>query len=240
MLEEYFDDLHMCLDANGQIIPGRENEINQSKETVEKLCDLLLGSVLTTVKGRKYLLLGLEIYYAGIGDHAQDWYKVKYGNGDAGVNHAYVDIQESQGLKVYFQRTIGPQDRRVRMDIVVGNDGVPASFLIRDICDLANNTLIINKPNVALHAMGIHPNHLGEEISVNGGRGEFDLQLRKSEKVDIVSQLRIPAFENNQLFDHQRNLKWYRRIIFEDNKDFFSKHNVIAPIINKSYRHLQH
>ncbi|MFS0489133.1 hypothetical protein [Leadbetterella byssophila] len=232
MLQEYFDYLHMCLDANGQIIPGSENEINQSIETAEELCDLLLGSVLTTVKGRKFLLLGLEIYYAGIGDHAQDWYKVKYGNGGGGVNHAYVDIQASQGLKVYFQQQVSPQNNRVRMDIVVGNDGVPASFLIRDICDLANNTLIINRPNVALHAMGIQTHHLGEGISVNGGRGEFDLQLRKSEKVNIVSQLRNPRVVG--LFDQQRQLKWYRRIIFEDNKDFFSKHNVIAPFINKS------
>lgn len=200
------------IDQNGHPNPTLQNQITTSIQNIEKLCDLLLGSILE-VRGKKFILIGLEIYYGSIGDTLQDWYKVNYGGNAHGVAHANVVHQEGPALQVYFnQNNFGP---RTRIDIVVGPQEVAASILIRDIQPHGANAPI-SGPNRCFTALGVQNNDLKKPIVLTPNTGDYVIHPNYGDKkIKYMPRkgytAKSPAIQQTMI-DSIYGLKWYRKL----------------------------
>lgn len=202
--------------VDGKLEEGKEEEIKSSFIAAEKLCESLLGATLK-IRERKFIIRMLEIYYGSAGDYLHDWYrnrfvykKSKYKTQSA--------VQSEKGFKIYLSSP-NTNDSYTRLDIVVGDEGVAISFLLRSVLD-EKFIPIGNKkngsPNIVLKAMGINGNDHGVEIKI-GSDLENDISIELTHdkiyaerKLQTVSRLRILSKKNEHANDFEKNneLKW--------------------------------
>lgn len=138
----YLDpEVKQLIDEEGRIPKAWESEVSGCIEAAERLCKRMLGCTLV-IRGVRFILTNLEIYYGGIGDHAHDWYRLKfpqfYEKKARGINRNHTEAQLLAGPRIYLkQKTVtlenGKTSGRNRMDLVVGGDGVAISLLVRNL-----------------------------------------------------------------------------------------------------------
>jgi hypothetical protein len=176
---------------------------------LELLKYCVLGATLN-VRGKKFVIRMLEIYYGSAGDYTHDWFRNNFIK-KSSKNLFRTQIQTQKGFKIYLSLA-NVKSRYTRLDIVVGNEGVAISFLLRSVW--GENFDIIGKkegsPNVVLNAMGIDENDHGKEISVDNLQSEISLEITEAKiytnkNLEIERKLRrgLP-----QQFEENNSLLW--------------------------------
>ncbi len=164
-MNQNYPNLKKLIDANG-IVVGSEEQVKSAISDAELLGEALLGCTIN-VRGKRYILRMLEIYYGGIGDDSHDWHRTRFEY----KKSKYLDhttIQEAQGFRIYLS-SLDTKDSYTRMDIVAGDSGIPLSYLIRSVWDENYNRIGSSKgnPNIVLQEMGIMGSDHGIEISLD-------------------------------------------------------------------------
>lgn len=160
------DELRNLIDGNGHLMASAE-EIHRQESIALDLMKNLLGCAI--VKNDKLFILSeLELYFGGIGDMAHDWYRrsfpEKYSDGK--ISRTSKETSKFQAMKgpIYYYNRLGGGKHK-RCDIVVGNDGVAVSFLIRGVI-LEDLKTLISGPNNALMGIGLTDEDLGKEVQL--------------------------------------------------------------------------
>ena len=196
-MDQLFPNLENCIDEKGQLLTAKN--VKLSHQAAEALCESLLGSTLN-IRGNKFIIRMLEIYYGSVGDVSHDWYRNRF----VYKTSKYINqttVQADKGFRIYLSSP-DVKNTYTRLDIVVGNKDVAISFLLRSIWD-ANFNLIGTKkgsPNIVLNAMGIKPEDHGVEILVHDPHTEISienthdkiykersLQTKRSRRINITS-----------------------------------------------------
>lgn len=210
-----FRDIKCCLEDNNvygkprKVWQEQKAEIATAIRAIEQLTESLLGTALV-VRDKVFYIRMLEIYYGGIADPVHDWYRNRYVYKTSKFREQ-TDVQNERGFKVYLSNS-DVQDTYTRMDLVVGEKGVPASLLLRSVWD-ENFQLVGEKrgsPNKILGVMGIEGDDHGEEISADALSGKFRLldthdEIYKDRRLVTVQRLRHNVKDP---FEKQRNLRW--------------------------------
>ena len=164
-MTKHFDQILNCINAKGEIISTPEI-VKQSMNSAELLGESLLGTTLI-IRGKKFIIRMLEIYYGGVADDSHDWYRNRFEKKTSKfIQHT--NVQNQNGFRIYLS-SLNTSHRYTRLDIVAGNEGVPISFLLRSVWQ-ENGELIGSKngnPNIVLQAMGIQPEDHGVLIKHN-------------------------------------------------------------------------
>tara|TARA_R110000868_G_scaffold117599_7_gene312177 strand:+ start:1001 stop:1642 length:642 start_codon:yes stop_codon:yes gene_type:complete len=148
--------LKQLVSSDGSLF--EDSSILALQETLAlEVMESFLGSSIL-IGDQKFILSNLELYYGGIGDMAHDWYRSSFPDRYTKKSkHSKVntDAQISKGPIFYFNQK--GQGRFKRCDIVIGNEGVAVSFLIRNVLDSNLDSLgtINGQPNVVLKKMGL-------------------------------------------------------------------------------------
>ena len=203
-----FNKIKNCIDEKGNLNKSPE-EIQSSIKAAELLCESLLGATLN-IRSNIFVIRMLEIYYGSVADDSHDWYRNRFKY----KTSKYVErseVQSQKGFKIY---TCSPdmEDSHNRMDIVVGNENVAISFLLRSIWDKNFKRIGTNdgSPNIVLNTMGIKPTDHRLEIQFGTGNGsiciedthdriykEKNLITKRSERLGVSSD-----------FEKRNNLQW--------------------------------
>lgn len=183
--------LHLIDPATGSVPQTRETLSSECIERAEHLCEALIGSTLV-VRGKPFILANLELYYGGIGDMGHDWHRYNF-QSKRGLSGDDIIKQVKAGPLIYISKW----GNRQRMDIVVGNEGVAISVLVRNVLspDLVSlsdkwtgNTKLIQD------RMGITREDSGKMISLGNEFELFDTHHEFVDKAsDIERSLRIQA-----------------------------------------------
>jgi 3-methyladenine DNA glycosylase Mpg len=208
MPTSYFNLLKSHINEFGVLVSDINKSYWDSILAAQSLCDEMLGSKLI-VKGKSFFLTELEMYYGGVGDIHHDWHRKRFKkNGRAQTNFRAEEIYK-QGYRIYIsQSKISKGNRRVRMDIIVGNTGVPISFLVRSVCN--QDRKLIPGPNRVLKELGFTVEDHGQEISTQNRDSEFYLDLSNKIGGQIVPGLRI-GIQNG--IENEFDLLWNRTLI---------------------------
>ena len=91
----HFDDFKKHIDDKGNF-SGTPEEFFDSIKAVEKLAKSMLGATIS-VRGKKFIIRMLEIYYGGIGDTAHDWHRKRFKNN----NSSLIEHQRFKIKKVF-------------------------------------------------------------------------------------------------------------------------------------------
>jgi hypothetical protein len=181
-----FSEIKNCIDEKGGLCVS-SGVLSTSFKAAEALCEQLLGATLN-VRGKKFIIRMLEIYYGSAGDYTHDWFRNNFIK-KSSKNLFRTQLQTQKGFKIYLSLA-NVKSRYTRLDIVVGSEGVAISFLLRSVWD--ENFDIIGKkegsPNVVLNAMGIDENDHGREISSDDLQSEISLE---NTQVKICSEKRL-------------------------------------------------
>lgn len=174
------------LNSNGEV----ENQIkaNEQEELALEIMKHHLGCTIT-INNKKFILSQLELYYGGIGDLAHDWYRAQY-------PEKYVSKPKNSKECAKFFMQEGPivylnhqkVYQRTRFDIIIGNKGVPVSFLVRNIMD--ENEITISLKDVGstsevVKALGLSSDLIGVKIDV------FDTHLKYFKESNFKKNLRV-------------------------------------------------
>lgn len=154
-----------CIDINGKLI-STDEEVQNCFRAAELLCESLLGATLK-VRGQKFFIRMLEIYYGSAADVSHDWYRNRFVYKKSKLVR-HTNIQAERGFKIYIN-SLDTKDTYSRMDIVVGEENVAISFLLRSVWD-ENFKIVGNRngqPNVVLNAMGITADDNGADIMID-------------------------------------------------------------------------
>lgn len=206
------DEMRSFIDDNP--IKGKKSEIEKSIAKAEEITKHLLGCTLV-VRGEKYILSMLELYYGGVGDPAHDWFKKRFGvkktNPDM-IKHT--KVQERKGLRIYLSSaTMNRAYKHQRFDIVIGSENIPVSVLVRGVLKVKNSTperigARNGSPNTVLHALKINSKHHDQIIHLSES-SKFSLLDTHSKYVkkesDIHRQLRINLCN---CFENKYSRKW--------------------------------
>jgi hypothetical protein len=203
-----FNEIKNCINEKGDLCVSSD-VLSTSFRAAEVLCEQLLGATLN-VRGKKFVIRMLEIYYGSAGDYTHDWFRNNFIK-KSSKNLFRTQIQTQKGFKIYLSLA-NVKSRYTRLDIVVGNEGVAISFLLRSVW--GENFDIIGKkegsPNVVLNAMGIDENDHGKEISVDNLQSEISLEITEAKiytnkNLEIERKLRrgLP-----QQFEENNSLLW--------------------------------
>jgi len=162
--------LKNLIDSNGNLIASEEGIFEQEKLALEIMRNTLGLSIIKNNK--RFILSELELYFGGIGDKAHDWYrrnfKGQYGDGKISrTSHETAKYQAMKGPIYYFNRKGGGKHKRC--DIVMGEEGVAVSFLIRAVL-IDESFELVSGPNNALNAMGLTDDDLGKEVEFHDSR----------------------------------------------------------------------
>ncbi|MDH6304054.1 3-methyladenine DNA glycosylase Mpg [Parabacteroides sp. PF5-5] len=190
----YFDEIKNLIDKNGTFVGDTETK-KTSIQAVEALAKSLLGSTLY-IRGNKYIIRMLEIYYGGIGDDAHDWYRTNFIYKKSKYREQ-TTVQNSKGFRIYLSSN-NIDDTYTRFDIVAGHEGVPVSFLIRSVWD-SNFDIIGEKngsPNTILKAMGLNAEDHNKIVEIDDPNSEINIQNTSNEimnqrKLTVKQQPRI-------------------------------------------------
>lgn len=107
-----------------------ENGLRESEQAALDVGERLIGSTLIT-NGKLFIISMVELYYGGIGDECHDWYRKKFLSKKNANSWKNIPRQEEKGLCFYSK--MDRQSNWNRIDIVVGPEGVPVSFLLRNL-----------------------------------------------------------------------------------------------------------
>lgn len=121
-----------------------KEDIKEAEQAALDVGKRLIGATLI-VKNQLYIISMVELYYGGIGDNCHDWYRRKLAiekkkNTTSWQN---AEIINSKGLR--FNMKNNTHSKRNRIDIVVGNEGVPVSFLLRNLIKDYGKMLVSRK-----------------------------------------------------------------------------------------------
>ncbi|HSV98132.1 MAG TPA: hypothetical protein VLM75_14515 [Spirochaetota bacterium] len=107
-----------------------ENGLRDSENAALDVGERLIGSTLIT-NNTLYIIAMVELYYGGIGDECHDWWRKQFKARKNSKSWKNTPRQMEAGLRFYSK-----MDRKSnwnRIDIVVGPEGVPVSFLLRNL-----------------------------------------------------------------------------------------------------------
>lgn len=173
-MTEHFDSLKNLIDENGIFIGNAESK-KASIQAVEELAESLLGATLC-IRGSRFIIRMLEIYYGGIGDDAHDWYRTHFVYKTSKYKEQ-TNVQNKQGFRVYLS-SMDVNDAYTRFDIVVGHKGVPVSFLIRSVWNSDFEIIGAKKgsPNTILKAMKLKEDDHDKVIGVDDRNYEIYIE----------------------------------------------------------------
>ncbi len=207
----YFDNLKKLIDNTGNVADRDIEAKKESIQAVKELAESLLGATLC-VRGNKFVIRMLEIYYGGIGDDAHDWYRTHFEYKKSKYKE-HTDVQNKEGFRVYFN-SLDVENTYTRFDIVVGNEGVPVSFLIRGAWDSDFNIIEKNvkkgNPNVVLQKMGLKAEDHNKKIGFNDCNSEIYIEntsdeIKKRKGLKIKNQERINI---KSKFEKENGVLW--------------------------------
>jgi hypothetical protein len=126
----YLDPNILQLVGPDGVVPAEKlAEVNGCLQAAEELAKRMLGCTLI-IRDEKFILSNLELYYGGAGDMAHDWHRTTF-HPKQGLSKKQTAAQLNSGLCLYLkQNGKGGQNR---MDLVVGNEGVAISLLVRNV-----------------------------------------------------------------------------------------------------------
>ncbi len=206
---KYFDEIKNLINNTGEA--GDNEAKKESIQAVEALAESLLGATLS-VRGNKFIIRMLEIYYGGIGDDAHDWYRTHFVYKKSKYKE-HTNIQEKEGFRVYLN-SLDVEDIYTRFDIVVGNEGVPVSFLVRGAWDSDFNPVEKNikkgNPNVVLRKMALKAEDHGKKIGFNDSNSEIYIEdtsdeIKKRKGLEMKNQKRINI---KSKFEEKNGILW--------------------------------
>lgn len=208
-MKQLLNDIHNFVDDKGNLI-GNIQERRKSIDAAENLTKSLLGATLE-VRGNRFIIRMLEIYYGGIGDSAHDWYRTRFVDKTSKFRKQ-TEAQAKDGFRVYLSST-DVNDTYTRLDLVAGNADVPLSLLVRSVWD-SNFNLIGSSngnPNIVLKAMGIKAIDHDQELSTDPHSSSELKLLDTQEKYYPKSSVAID--QKNRInvksqFESELNLKW--------------------------------
>lgn len=179
MLDKQYE-LKNLLDKNGDVTDMAQAQVQA--ELALQVMEYFLGCGFE-IHGEKFYFTNLELYYGGIGDMAHDWYKANFKekyNKSVRPSKECAKIQFLKGPKFYFNHQKF-QDR-TRCDIVIGTEGVPVSFLVRNIVD-ENLNLVYEaknekdatngKTSAIIQAANLTGEDLGRDLNFLDSRAEI-------------------------------------------------------------------
>ncbi|MCO4793460.1 MAG: hypothetical protein KC493_07105, partial [Bacteriovoracaceae bacterium] len=160
--------------ADGSVPSYRESEVGSCILAAEEMIQRMLGCTIV-IRGKKFILSNLELYYGGIGDAAHDWHRSTF-NPKQGISKTQIHAQVNEGLRFYLrQKGKGGFNR---MDLVVGQEGVAISFLIRNVHDE-------NLNSVSKDASG-NPALLIREDRMNILDSDHDAHFNEHEEIEFL------------------------------------------------------
>lgn len=191
---ENFTNIKHCIDTKGKVNVSKE-VLDSSIKAAEELCKSFLGRTIN-VRGEKFIIKMLELYYGSAGDNKHDWYKSNFPLKNNEERKKWTNIQFQKGYKVYINhKQISEKGTRTRFDIVVGNENIAISFLVRSVlnCKMNIEGKEINGPNNVLKEMKLTTKDHGKEIAIGNEISLEDTSARiKSEgRLEIKSGKRI-------------------------------------------------
>jgi ribosome-associated translation inhibitor RaiA len=139
-------------------------------------------------------------------------------NGEVSKLVNQIQVQAQKGYKIYLSSP-KTKDSYTRMDIVVGNDNVAISFLLRSVWD-KNFKRIGTKdgsPNIVLNTMCIKPTDHGIEIQLGAGNGDIYIEdthdsIYKEKNLRTIRRKRINKSKSKGIkppnFEERNNLQW--------------------------------
>lgn len=207
-MKNLFNQIKNHIDDTGKLISNIE-EINRSILAAEQLAESLLGCTLN-VRGKEFIIRMLEIYYGGVGDDAHDWYRTRFSYKTSKYKE-HTSIQSHDGFRVYLS-SLDVSDTYTRMDIVVGHNGVPISFLLRSVWDSSFNLIGAKNgnPNIVLNAIGIKSEDHGQPIDTENKNAELYLentheQIINDKGFQIKRQRRVNLKSE---FEEKNKVQW--------------------------------
>lgn len=129
-------ELAHLVDSDGEIPKEKVHLVEVNEAIAIKVVKSMLGMQLE-VRGNRFLLTNLELYYGGLGDPAHDWYKANYPGkyGRTKVNKKQTEAQFLCGPRLYINQPGSAKYKYKRMDIVLGKADVAVSVLVRNAVD---------------------------------------------------------------------------------------------------------
>lgn len=191
-IKALFKDIGNHIDKDGKLI-GSPEEVGKSIAAAEKVAQAMLGCTLR-VKGKEFVIRMVELYYGGVADDKHDWYRDRY----VYKTSKYVDrsaVQSMGGFRAYIASD-DLEDTYNRLDIVIGNEGVPVSLLIRSMWDFDHNVIRSAKDNsswkkgnpwVVLRSLGLDVSHHDRPIAIGSDAGRSELSLQNTHD-KVISQ----------------------------------------------------
>ena len=197
------------IDDAGRVTASPE-EVAIALKNAEDLCKSMIGGALH-VRGKTFYIRMLEVYYGGAGDDGHDWYRNHHVY-KTSKYRARSRLQTEKGMKAYLCYP-DIEDTYNRMDIVMGDEGVPLSFLIRSVWDENFQRIGEAKgsPNKVMRAMGIRESDHGKEILM-GSPNKDKITFSFPEKEFIAKHnLVISSRKRVNLkpgFEEKHNVEW--------------------------------
>ncbi len=165
MLVKQFQ-LKQLVDKAGNIPTELLSEVSKQEQLALEVMEHFLGCTVE-IRGSKFILTNLELYYGGIGDLAHDWYRTNFPHkyqSRSRTSKENAKIQTLKGPKIYLNHaSIGA---RTRFDIVVGPENVAVSLLVRNAMTEEYKLLGTKdgQPNVVLNKMGLVGSDISSEL----------------------------------------------------------------------------
>lgn len=196
-------ELEHLIDSIGDIPPEKAHLVVSNEAKAIEVVKSMLGMVLE-VRGKRFILTNLELYYGGIGDKAHDWYRLAFPSKcpkKSRTNRELSKTQLHEGPTLYFnQRGNGG---RKRTDIVLGKAGVAVSALIRNVAD-ENGKLV-----------GAIDGNTQRILGPMGVRDEDHGKLLTAQEAVRLSP-RLKYFGENQIYENLRYISGKGYVGFED------------------------
>lgn len=206
-MEHYFDQIKHHIDEKGMV--KEWEDVTASLHAAIALGENLLGCTLV-VNGKRFIIRMLELYYGGAGDTGHDWHRCRYQYKTSKYKEQTA-VQSQQGFAVYLSSG-DVNDPYTRMDIVAGHKGVPVSFLLRSVWEVAADAMVrigaaAGSPNTVLKQLGISQEHHGARIAVDQGNADLYLDttgrdiLLQTKQLTVLYRKRINLksdFEDQQ------------------------------------------
>lgn len=189
-IKESFRHIRNHIEKESGKVVGSKEEVAKSIAAAEKVAGAMLGCTLQ-VKQKAFVIRMVELYYGGVGDEAHDWYRNRF----VYKTSKYKDrssVQSMDGFRVYIA-TDDMNDTYNRCDIVIGNEGVPVSLLIRSVWDRDHNRIgeAGGSPFLVLKALGLDPSHHNQPIAIGDDVDRSELRLWNTQGDVLMSGYEI-------------------------------------------------
>jgi hypothetical protein len=194
MTEFYLDPrLKQLIDSQGA--PSNDLLVEESISIAESIAKRMLGCTID-LKGKKFILTNLELYYGGVGDLAHDWHRARYQTKSSSQNVIErTDIQFDEGIKIYISNKAGTR-------LVIGPKNVAISLLMRNIAtedgiligDLNGNPNIIIRPE----HLNIKDEHNGDIVSLIDTHHQYIPQISEIQCRKRFTEAKFDGFQDQR------------------------------------------